>query len=110
MKRRECSLCGVDFQARAGEGRCPVCRNHMARRGRGIGRTTDRTTQRNCLKCGRPFPSVGPANRLCRACNYENDLFRLRVPRVRRHGPKLPPQTADRALIRGLRECDLLED
>ena len=110
MKRRTCSLCGVEFDADRWQRRCPACRENTARRGQAVGPATGETTRRICLKCGRPFPSVSKANRLCRACNYENDLFRLRVPHVRSHGPKLPPQTADRALVRGLRDCELVKD
>jgi hypothetical protein len=28
--------------------------------------------ERECLKCGKSFPSTGPGNRFCGPCNYEN--------------------------------------
>ncbi len=29
--------------------------------------------QRTCLKCNKPFESVGPANRICRRCQQINN-------------------------------------
>ncbi|MEW6359627.1 MAG: hypothetical protein AB1696_25040 [Planctomycetota bacterium] len=110
MRRKECDLCGVEFDADRWQRRCPVCRENTARRGEGIGTSTGETTRRNCLKCGRPFPSVSRANRLCRACNYENDLFRLQVPRIRNRNRKLFPLAEDRALLRDLQRCELVEE
>ena len=33
--------------------------------------------QRNCLKCGRPFPAAGKFNRVCRACACANRKGRV---------------------------------
>ena len=35
-------------------------------------------TTRLCLRCGKPFKSKGPANRLCFTCNRENAKVRDR--------------------------------
>ena len=45
-------------------------------------------TERECLKCHRPFPSEGPGNRICRGCKVVNsdkngDTYSL-AERIRR--------------------------
>lgn len=30
---------------------------------------------RKCLKCGRPFPSTGPGNRICPPCWQRQDTW-----------------------------------
>lgn len=52
----------------------------------------DRTTQRICLRCTKPFLSLGPENRVCRRCEkrvQEMGGTQVRVvlsPRVREVG------------------------
>ena len=32
-----------------------------------------RPGQRTCLKCGRPFPSLGPGHRVCNGCQRKQE-------------------------------------
>ncbi len=42
---------------------------------RGYYSSVQRTQERTCLYCGRPFKSWGAANRRCMACTYEIDQW-----------------------------------
>jgi len=70
-----------------GRRKCSACRSRLSRKGRGIqvGPGVE-TTTRKCLKCKRPFESIGVGNRICRACNFENESYRPGIPRGRIRG------------------------
>ena len=70
-----CEWCGKPLPSRSSAGRSarfcsPRCRKEAGRSGR---TRPSAAARRTCLKCGEPFLSEGPWNRLCRRCCRENE-------------------------------------